>query len=245
MQPTLQKWDGQTPNNTPFHKSLLSGSFGPMTAAPYSVVLVDDHQVLLDGLQAVLAGFPQWQVQAGVTSAEACLQQLEQDLPSLVVMDLQMPQMDGFALCAAVKDRWPSLPVLVLSMVSEGEEIRRALEAGANGYVLKQAPKEELVQAMETVAQGGTYHSPAASTAVMQSLHPTPEPRVGGIEVRLTRREKDVLRLIAGELSTPEIAEQLFISENTVETHRKNLMSKLQVRNLAGLVKYAIKEGLA
>ncbi|MEL6534147.1 MAG: response regulator transcription factor [Bacteroidota bacterium] len=216
-----------------------------MPSPQYTVSLVDDHQVLLDGLSAVLGKYPQWQVLHTATRGEDCLQQLEQAQPDLLLMDLQMPGMGGLAFCEAVKKQWPTLPVLVLSMEGDGHAIRQAIEKGANGYILKEAPKEELLQAMEIVRSGGSYHSAEVSQAVMASLQPRPgSAKVGGIEIRLTKREKEILRLIVAEHSTPEIAEALFISENTVETHRKNLMSKLQVRNLAGLVKYALQHGL-
>ena len=196
------------------------------TPGNISLILVDDHQVVLDGLSAVLGTDPALEILRTFTSGTQCLSALAGGpLPQVVVMDVQMPEMDGYTLCQAVTEQFPQVAVLALSMNSSGPEIRRMLQAGAKGYVLKEAPKDELIRAIKAVAQGQNFYSAGATQAVMHSLQGDGVPVSAGPPVRLTPREKEILKLIANERSTPEIAEELSISENTVETHRKNLIS--------------------
>ena len=168
------------------------------------------------------------------------------DKVDVILMDIDMGQSSGIDTTAIVRDRYPQTHVLVLSMHSDINYIVSVLDAGATGYVLKNTGKDELLTAIKTVAGGDTYYSSQVSSRLVEHLHSRKRitnPQSSG-SIPLTKREVEVLRLIASEYSNPEIAEKLFISIRTVDTHRRNLIEKLGVKNTAGLVKYAIKNEL-
>lgn len=161
----------------------------------------------------------------------------------LILMDVNMPEMDGVEATKAIREAYPDLPVLMLTMHSSRDYIQRLLRAGASGYVLKNTGREELQEAITTVMAGNAFFSEEVSQRIMEGLQKK-KSQEREMVVELTPRELDVLKLIAQEMTSNEIAEKLFISHHTVETHRKNLISKLNVRGSAGLVKYAILQGL-
>jgi DNA-binding NarL/FixJ family response regulator len=165
--------------------------------------------------------------------------------PDLILMDVNMAGMDGIEATKQVRKNYPAVKVLMLTMFNTRDYIEKVLKAGAQGYILKNTGKEELNHAIEKVMNGESYFSKEVTERIMEGLQGKKTSAYDPMMVELTEREKDVLKLIAKELTTQEIADQLFISFNTVETHRKNLISKLNVRNIAGLVKYAVQQGLA
>lgn len=207
-----------------------------------TLLIADDHQIFADSLSLLLSSLNGVEVIGQVNDGNQVLAFLEQFPVDLVLSDLHMPSMNGIEMILHIRRRFPAVRVLVLTMAEDSTHIREALQAGAVGYVLKSAGKAELQKALLTVAAGQHY----ISDTVLQQLYRQPEPTEKTAEVltALTNREIDVIRLIAEEHSSNQIAEKLFISLNTVETHRKNLFKKLNVKNSLGVIKFALKHGL-
>lgn len=163
---------------------------------------------------------------------------LQNEKVDLVLLDYQMPEMDGMETLKAIRLRYPGTKTMLLSMHKSAALVKELMSAGGEGFVLKTADKSEFVHAIKTVLSGGKYFS----GALMEELLKTPDLEAG--ESLLTEREKEIIREICQGLSTQEIADKLFISYRTVETHRKNLMDKLEMKNIASLVRWALEKGL-
>lgn len=208
-----------------------------------TVLIADDHQIFADSLTMLLSGLNTVEVAGQVTDGRQVLSFLEKYPVDVVLSDLHMPYMNGIELILHIRRRFPAVKVLVLTMAEDTMHIREALQAGATGYVLKSAGKDELKKALSLLENGQQYISHQA----LQQLYRQPEPTDEGTDLltALTSREIDVIKLIAQENSSTQIADKLFISLNTVETHRKNLFKKLNVKNSLGLIKFALKHGLA
>ncbi len=200
------------------------------------VLAVDDHYMVIEGLRSLL------QNQAGIdwlghaSHADSCLAFLKKQLPDVILMDINMPGKSGIELCKEVKEKYPSVYVIGLSTFNQQSFIKKMMDNGASGYVLKNATKEELLKAIAVVSKGKTYLSVEASL----SLRKPADPEIPVI----TRREKEVIALIADGLTNGEIAEKLFISITTVDSHRKNLLAKFEVKNTAALIKKAAQFNL-
>jgi len=212
------------------------------------VLIADDHRMVVDGLVALLGEAPEIEI-VGTASNGADAVALADGHPEagVMIMDLSMPVMDGIQATRQLSRSRPDLRILALTQNADKGSIARALKAGVSGYLLKNAQKEEFLAAVRTVAEGGTYFNDQMKEALIASMTgsvSTPGESANPAST-LTEREREILRLIALEHTTNEIAERLFISPYTVETHRKNLIQKLGVRNSAGLVKAAIRLGLA
>ena len=209
---------------------------------PIQILLADDHKIFSDSLGLLLSGFKGVEVVGQVSNGKQVLTFLEKFPVDLVLSDLHMPNMNGVEMILHIRRRFPKVQVLVLTMAEDSTHIREALQAGAAGYVLKSAGKEELEKALATIAAGQQY----ISSNVLQELyrHTVSIDEASDLLTALTSREIDVIKLIAQEYSSNQIAEKLFISLNTVETHRKNLFKKLNVKNSLGLIKFALKHGL-
>lgn len=205
---------------------------------PARILIVDDHAVLRSGLRLLLEREDDLEPVAEAGSAEEALRAVERVHPTVVLMDLEMPGMGGLDGIARLRDRHPELPVVVLSMHGEAEDVRQAFEAGAAGYVLKTAVDEELVRAIRAVAAGERYLHP--SLGVMLAA----PPRSRGPVDDLSPREREVLRLLALGYTNQEIARELVVSVRTVESHRAHVMAKLRVSSRAGMVKQALEAGL-
>lgn len=203
------------------------------------ILLVDDHAIVSDGLQALLNQVDDLEVVNKLVSGDFALAYLKQHEVDLMITDYSMPDMDGLTLVKKAKQLKPDLKIIVLSMHDEVVMIREILAAGVDGYVLKKYAQQELVNAIETVNNGRQYWSAEVNKALLSALLP-PEMH----EDHITEREIDVLRLLAQELTSKQIADKLFISERTVETHRKNLMRKTGANNGIGLVRYAYSKKL-
>lgn len=209
---------------------------------PIKIVLADDHKLVLDGLRLMIGSEPSFSIiylaSNGLEATEFVLSQ-EVDL---LLMDLNMPEMNGLQATKKIIEEKPSQKILILSMLSEIKLIRNVISAGAMGYLLKNSGQEELVLAMKEVLKGKKYFD----QRVMEILINSPEKRVikSNFLPSISRREKEILGLIIKEFTTKEIAEKLFISFGTVESHRRNMISKLGVRNTAGLVAIAFEYGL-
>jgi DNA-binding NarL/FixJ family response regulator len=198
------------------------------------VVLVDDHHIVLDGLESLLQQEPEFQVLASLHSGEEVLDLLKTQQPQILLTDFSLPGISGIDFVRQVKRLYPHVKIIVLSMHDEGHIIKSVLKEGVEGYLLKNIQHSELKSAIRHVAQGLPYVSPEVTRLLMDEMNkPKDEPEL------LTDRELDVLRLIAKEFSNKEIADKLFISERTVETHRKNIFRKTKTSSLVGLIKFA------
>jgi len=209
------------------------------------VIITDDHKIIRVGLRGLLDRETEIEVVGEAESAADTLSLLARTPVDVVLMDIDLGETDGIQATRMIKEQHPDIHVLGLTMHEETDYIVRMLEAGASGYLLKNAGREELLAAIQTVAKGDSYFSQKVSTTLLQALtHPKPSPEKKSFQTPLSEREIEVLRLIAQEYSNGEIAEKLFISIRTVDTHRRNLLEKLQVKNTVGLVKYALDKGI-
>ena len=195
------------------------------------VFIVDDHYMVIEGIRSLLQNEKGIEWAGHAMNAESCLAFLHQELPDIILMDISMPGMSGIDLCKEVKEKYPSVFIIGLSTFNQQSFIQKMMDSGASGYVLKNATQEELMEGIETVMRGKTYLSDEATQSLRKDI-------VSGTPV-LTRREKEVLELIADGMTNAETAKQLFISVATVDTHRKNLLAKFGVRNTASLIRAA------
>ncbi|WP_315817692.1 response regulator transcription factor [Paraflavitalea speifideaquila] len=195
------------------------------------VFIVDDHFMVVEGIRSLLQHETSMELIGHAMSTESCLSFLQQKLPDVILMDINLADKSGIDLCAEVKKKYPGIFILGLSTFNQQSFIRKMIDNGASGYVLKNVTREELVEAITTIVKGKLY----LSHEVARSLRASEEP---GLPV-LTRREKEVLQLIAEGMTNNEVAVKLFISSTTVDTHRKSLLSKLNAKNTASLVRIA------
>lgn len=206
---------------------------------PIRVLLADDHTILLDGLSMVLNQYPNIEVVGVASDGSELIRQLYEVQADVVLIDVQMPQMDGFQTANAVKDQFPDVKILVLSMHNDRPYIERMYQIGASGYLLKTASMDEILAAIEKVHRGELHFSNEVILTVLNYNRSQQ-----GHTVKLTRRERQVIELIAKEYSNVEIASLLNLSVETINTYRKNLLKKTGVKNTAGLVRYAINLGI-
>lgn len=206
---------------------------------PVTVLMVDDHRIVLDGLVSLLESDPHFLITDAVSSAEEALRSVNRQAPDILLTDYSLPGMNGLDLARKVKRDFPAVKVVILSMHDEAHLVKDILKEGVDGYLLKNIQQTELKNALKQVFMGMPYVSPEITRLLVYDLHhPQQEPEL------LTDREKDVLRLISREYSNKQIAEELFISERTVETHRKNIFRKTNTSSLVGLIKFAMARKL-
>ncbi len=209
--------------------------------------LADDHQVLIDGMLAVLNTNPKFEVVGHSLNGVDLVDTVKKNKAEILVMDINMPYQDGIEVLKEFSKKGYTCRVIILSSYDDVKLIKEVLKLGASGYLSKQSAGESIMEAIEVVASGKDYFSENIQDKILSSFsgHPTTnttkEFQLSNI---LTERELEILKLISLELSGKEIGEKLFISSHTVETHRKNLIKKLNVKNTIGLVKYAIKNNL-
>ena len=206
------------------------------------ILIADDHQMFIDGLRSLLEGSKEICVVGEAGNGQQVLDLCEHQEVDIVIMDINMPVMDGIQATRELLKKHPSIKILALSMYNDKEYITDILKAGALGYILKNTGKENLLKAINTLQSGDNYLADEVSKTLLNSF--IRKPRLMQIMEKLSGREKEVLECIASGRTTHEIAEQLFISKNTVETHRKNLLYKLKARNTAELVNNAYKQRL-
>jgi len=197
------------------------------------VFITDDHYMVIEGIRSLLQHEPAIEWMGHASNAESCLAYLQHHQPDIILMDINMPGKSGIDLCKEVKEKHSSTFIIGLSTFNQQSFIHKMMENGASGYVLKNATQFELMEAITTVAKGKTYLSDEAAAA-LRKVETSSIPLI-------TRREKEVLELIAEGLTNGEIAEKLFISNATVDTHRKNLLIKFQTKNTASLIKTAMQ----
>ena len=206
------------------------------------VAITDDHLLVINGIKTMLAPYNHITVVYETTDPEALLPALADHMPHVLLLDIQMPGHDGIEVCKLVSKQYPDIKVIALSSFMETHYVKQMLRNGAAGYLLKNTDPETLLSAIEKVHTGEQFLDDSLKQNLLNEV--LSGQRTSQYEIPLTRREKEILKLIAEEHSNQEIADKLYISLRTVETHRLNLTQKLAVKNTAGLVKEAIKRGL-
>ncbi|TDE17522.1 response regulator [Dyadobacter psychrotolerans] len=214
-----------------------------MSTGKARILLVDDHQIVLESLSLLLTSFDQIAVVGKFTDGRAAMEYFKDNGADLIITDMRMPILNGVEVCVEARKIDPAAKILMLTMVEDAKQIREAIKIGVNGYVLKMADADELFLAIRTIMDGRKYFSNEViiELAVGKDIDPTSKP---GTFAKLTLRELEILRLVGQEMSTNEIAEKLFISVPTVETHRRNLMQKIGAKSVVGLVLFAVKHDL-
>ena len=197
------------------------------------VFIVDDHYMVIEGIHSLLQNEKDIEWTGHATNASSCMAYLQQQTPDVILMDISLPDKSGIDLCREVKEKFPGIYILGLSTFNQQSFIEKMMNSGASGYVLKNATREELTEGIRTVITGTLYLSFDAATALRQVPTQSNTPLI-------TRREKEVLGLIADGLTNNEIAKNLFISVATVDTHRKNLLAKFECKNIASLIRLAV-----
>lgn len=204
---------------------------------PVDALIVEDHPVVVEGLTNILSGHPMVDSVLSAYDGAQCMRVMQNMTPGLVLLDINLPDASGIDLCRHITEGWPGVKIIAISSISERSVIRRMMAAGAAGYLLKNAPSDEIADAIDAVMAGGTYFDHDVEEILSAAAGATDKPV-------LTRRELEVLTLIAEGLTNSEIADKLFVSTLTVDTHRKNLLVKLGARNSAALVRIALERGL-
>ena len=214
------------------------------------VALVDDHQLMIDGIRLLLKDYVDIEITVTAGNGKEFIQTLKNQEVDIVMLDINMPEMDGVETIKVLKKEFPTINTLILSTLDDTKLVKTMLKLGAMGYVLKNTNGDELKRAIDTVHNGDYYFTPAIQGKLLALPQQKKEKKERknytreGHHAALTKREKEILKLIAEEYTGPEMSAHLHISLNTVETHRKNLVAKLGVKGSIGLVKYAIKHGL-
>ena len=206
-----------------------------------TLALVDDHQIVIDGLTALLKGHDKFQFAFATTNSSEVVGLIDDNPVDVLLTDVMMPKLPGNELAKQVKEKHPDVKILALSMSGQGDLVNEMInDADISGYVLKNIGKQELITALEKIAGGGIYFS----EEVLDEMQRAGQRKKQNEEAHLTDREKQIVRLIEKELNNKQIAETLFISERTVETHRKNIFRKTNTNSVIGLVKYAYEHRL-
>jgi DNA-binding NarL/FixJ family response regulator len=203
------------------------------------IFIVDDHPVVIEGIHSLLQNEKDMTWMGQAMNAASCLGFFVNNTADVVLMDISMPGMDGVELCAVMKEKYPGIMILGLSSFNQGLYIKKMVENGASGYILKNSSKEELIKAIHAVHEGFIYFSGEVGMALQEYQ----KSEKNDLPL-LTPREKEVLELIAEGYTNPQIAEKIFLSPFTVDSHRKNLLAKLGVKNTASLIRLAVEKKL-
>ena len=211
----------------------------------YEIVIAEDHTILREGLRALLSSHPDFEVVGEAEDGREAIRRVEKLMPDLVLMDLSMPRMNGLEAIKEIKKHSPEIKIIALTVHKTEEYILATLQAGADGYALKDSTHSELVMAIEHVLEGNSYLSPDISGKVIEGyLEGRKSLKTTSAWDTLTQREREILKLIAEGYKNREVADYLCISLKTVEKHRANLMKKLDLHNTAALTACAIEKGL-
>ncbi len=217
------------------------------------IFLVDDHAIVRGGIRALLAAEPGIEVVGEASNGQELLDQLQAVSTDVVLLDINMPVLDGLATTLRLRQEFPEVRILILSMLAHERYIGQIFDAGASGYVLKSADKGEILMAIQAVAAGKQFLCSDLGLHMLRktlakeapALEEAPHPGAGPVRhSALSRRETEVLQLLSEGLTTNEIAEKLFTSKRTIETHRQNILEKTQTKNTAALIKLAVTQGL-
>jgi DNA-binding NarL/FixJ family response regulator len=206
-----------------------------------NIILVDDHQMFRDGVKSVLSDEENIKIIGEVGSGKELYELLESITPDLIITDISMPDISGIEVAQYITENYPNIKILILSMHSNKEFITKALSVGANGYLPKDTSMSELLEAINTIYKGDNYFNKSISDTILNSLMNKPKEE----NKSLTKREKEIINLVVDGLSNKEIADKLCISIRTVDSHKNNIMQKLNLKSSVELVKYAIKNNLA
>ena len=210
-----------------------------MLNKPIKVAITDDHPVVRNGLRNILEHFNNITVIATYGTGKELLEGITAQQPDILLLDMRLPDTSGDELAQTIVRKYPKVKIIVLSSIDVTVQVKKMLRIGCMGYLLKDSDDQTILQAIETVYNGGQYLSPVLSNNIIQDSFKNKK-----TSLVLSRRETEVLKLIVDEYTNQEIAEKLFLSPHTVESHRVSLLHKLNVKNTAGLVKVAIQEGL-
>jgi DNA-binding NarL/FixJ family response regulator len=197
------------------------------------IFITDDHYMIIEGIRSLLLEDEDLEWTGHATNAESCLAFLQHQQPDVILMDINLPDKSGIDLCKEVKSKYPSIHIIALSSYNQQSFIQKMIDNGASGYVLKNATREELKDAIEAVMSGRTFLSREVALTIEKA-------KDAGIPV-ITKREQQVLIMISEGLTNAQIADKLFVSVTTVDTHRKNLLSKFEAKNTATLIKMALQ----
>lgn len=211
-----------------------------------NILVADDHQIMREGILSLLDEVEAvnniYEASTGREAFKKCQEHNEIDI---VFLDISMPDMDGIEAAEKIKEAFPGLEIIALSMLKDDESVRKMLKAGASGYVLKNAGKNDLLKAIENIRDGKPFYSEEITFQIMKDYIDSSTHASKNNSTDLTTREMEILQLIVEEYTNQEIAERLYISKRTVDTHRTNLLQKTNSKNTAGLVRYALKNDLA
>jgi two-component system response regulator NreC len=211
----------------------------------YRVVIVDDHAIIREGLRSLFSSSKDFEVVGEAENGREAIKRIAETKPDLVLTDLSMPKMNGMDMIETIKKESPDTKVIALTVHRTEEYVLATLKAGADGYVLKEADYAELMMAVKNVLKGKHYLSPEISGKLIDGyLDGRKSAKIGSVWEILTRREREILKLIAEGHKNKEIAKQLYISVNTVEKHRSNIMDKLNLHSTAALIAFAMEKGL-
>jgi DNA-binding NarL/FixJ family response regulator len=214
------------------------------TYAPINIILADDHELIRDGFTVLINKIPDINLIAEASNGEELINLIRQHKPDVVVTDIKMPILDGIEATRRISEEFPEIGVIALSMFDETSLIMEMFEAGARGFLLKNAQKEEIVEAIKTVNRGDNYYCRETSVKMARLLAERVKKPHKADEHELTETETVIVKLICQELSTKEIAEKLFVSTRTIDGHRINILKKTNSTNTAGIVVYAIRNKL-
>lgn len=206
------------------------------------VLIADDQEIVCEGLKKILQSDPELKVIGTAHNGQQALELIEHQRPDLVLMDLQMPIMNGVQAIRQLRKTDPDLPVLVLTTYTDDKWLFDAIRAGANGYLLKDRPRQELIDAIKGTASGDSYLDPAVTKRVLDSVASVPEPMESSSDLDLSQREQDILQLLVEGLSNADIAQRLFLSEGTVRNYLSGLFTKLGVSDRTQAVVVALRE---
>jgi DNA-binding NarL/FixJ family response regulator len=213
------------------------------------ILIADDHDVVRRGLRVLLHSFPDFTVVAEASDGEEAVRLATERKPDVILMDISMPHLDGIEATTRIMQQQPDARVVILSVHEDEEYVQRILKAGARGFVLKNAGRKEIAQAIHSALSGERFFSPGISRLIVDGFirrstpPPPPQPETR-VDQRLTKRETEILGYIARGLTNKQIADRLYLSFRTINTHRTNIMQKLDIHDTAGLVRHAINLGL-
>jgi DNA-binding NarL/FixJ family response regulator len=206
------------------------------------IAIADDHQLFREGLRFILEGNKKYNVLFEAENGQVLLDKMQNNIPDIVLLDLKMPVMDGIESIQKIKTLFPDVKIIILTMHHEENMILHVLDLGANGYLLKNSSSQEVTLAIDQVMAKDYYFTDFVTSVMIKGIKKQVKPSPFTTdEFQLTKREQEILQLICEELTSVEIADKLFISDRTVESHRKSLMEKLNAKNTAGLVIKAVK----
>lgn len=208
------------------------------------ILIADDHQMILDGLHLLIEQDERFEIIAEALNGNDVIEKARkaQEL-DIIVLDINMPEKDGIEVTRELKAVFPEIKILIVTMYNRKEFVKNLMEIGVDGYILKNSGRNELLHAIESLSKGEPYYGKEITKTIMKSYQ---KERIfdSPLDIDITKREKDIIRLIAEGFSTAEIGDKLFLSHHTVNTHRKNILNKLNVKNSAGVIRFGIQTGI-